>query len=775
MPITINSSADNRLGLISLSLGDYSVNFDGTAVGPAARDGLINTTLAGYSVSFQGQYAAPENREGQISIDIDDYQVQFIGNQIQTIDGRISATLGEFEVNLINIDSSDAEADWQNRINQEGVVWFHNFASAAEVDAFRWYGGIGNDPGDTGEPGTMIHDAADGITGGGCLSMVLTVAQQPQGAAWWRPLSPLTSPGNGKAQNDPGANGSISAKAYDPSNASEVQNWNQGGFYGHPDYHAASPGQFDGHGYYLQMRYKADSRRRAGADGGKNIYLSRTDQSLTSQEIVTVAMQDGNVSGSPFNFFSMYRSGSPPLTNDEPGPENQVDGDLGFCDWPTDIAGCWYYPDDEWCTLLYHVTPMRNSDGQTRVRVWAQKPGETEYTQIWNQRTVNLGYGAGEPFGHNALICSGYQQTTMPTTVTQKWDELAFSKYPIRNPWDKESAMKLAADGLSLGQSVNFTPNTTQKPIDIQWNLQTIFYDELRGGLQYMGKPASGQPNGLEYSHYLYDEYNDTWTDVGIVSSGSGHVWSLTFDPDNGDYYWSNGGQLKRFRRRKGVALSSWETLSSTSDLTAGGLGAPILGWHPNLFGPGKPGLYGHNAFYGLAWNPETDSWSRCRTTSWPSGSAYRDKNNGQAIYMPESDRLVLFGRNKTTGNEESFYIDAGAGLSSDVIADGLAGELPETPITVRGSGNFNVHGHIVQSPTNRNHVYCLQEHGTPNVWKSTDGANTWVLKGYTHPFNAMSGEADEWTVGTIHNYRCIVAMSSDSAGGETVLWKPND
>ena len=46
----------------------------------------------------------------------------------------------------------NAEADWRLRSGQDpaqpqpGVVWFHDFRSDAEVDAFRWTGGVGNDP-----------------------------------------------------------------------------------------------------------------------------------------------------------------------------------------------------------------------------------------------------------------------------------------------------------------------------------------------------------------------------------------------------------------------------------------------------------------------------------------------------------------------------------------------------------------------------------------------------------------------------------------------------
>ena len=38
-----------------------------------------------------------------------------------------------------------AEADWQYRITQPGVIWAHNFATEAEVTAFTWNSASGGD------------------------------------------------------------------------------------------------------------------------------------------------------------------------------------------------------------------------------------------------------------------------------------------------------------------------------------------------------------------------------------------------------------------------------------------------------------------------------------------------------------------------------------------------------------------------------------------------------------------------------------------------------
>jgi hypothetical protein len=203
-----------------------------------------------------------------------------------------------------------------------------------------------------------------------------------------------------------------------------------------------------------------------------------------------------------------------------------------------------------------------------------------------------------------------------------------------------------AASALSAGQSVNFTANDKQNQWDIQWVLETIFYDLARAELQYVGKPASGQ--SLEYSHYLYSESTDTWTAVARPeSTGIGHVWSCTFNPATGDYYYGINvfNTMRKFTRAQGVSSSSWSSTSSASstgfNLSEGNIGAAPLGWHPNLFGAGQGGVYTQSAFRAFAYNPSTDSWSVI-STGFGGGTAFRDRNNGQCLYLPGPDRLRL-------------------------------------------------------------------------------------------------------------------------------------
>lgn len=313
-----------------------------------------------------------------------------------------------------NHSPSAAEADWERRIRAPGVVWFHDFRNEHEVDAFRWLNGHGNDPDCVAPRSDRIRRiTTDGIAGGACLEIWHERDENVQG--WWRPFSPLKGgwPGNGKDEDDPGATDErhIEPRPWDPTAkpAGAITPKHSFGYYGHASYHAQYPGQFDGTEYYLQIRVKVDPNRLKYANGGKLLYLTRTDRSATDQEIVTVS---GHYAGGR-NVFTMYRTLGIGLRRDSPGRGSQPGSEMrgrfgGVCDFDAlSTRACWAFSGG-WDTLLYHVKPGLHNNRDTLVQVWAAHQGETSYTKIWDQSNVNLPFGSRHPPGHNALICSGY-------------------------------------------------------------------------------------------------------------------------------------------------------------------------------------------------------------------------------------------------------------------------------------------------------------------------------------------------------------------------------
>ena len=67
MPITLKSSTDTRVGLMPMTLGSVTVDFDGTLTAPPNRDGNITTIVGAPTVAFEGQFATPATRNGDIS------------------------------------------------------------------------------------------------------------------------------------------------------------------------------------------------------------------------------------------------------------------------------------------------------------------------------------------------------------------------------------------------------------------------------------------------------------------------------------------------------------------------------------------------------------------------------------------------------------------------------------------------------------------------------------------------------------------------------------
>lgn len=323
---------------------------------------------------------------------------------------------------------ADFEADWDARKSGPGVVWHHDFRNEAEVDNFRWTGGDGwgNDPTDmhplTAKRGTVNWDQADGVTGGACLA-TLRKAGTIDGGNWWRPFSPMTGAGNGRGEDDPGAAGTVPVQSWVPTpSGSQTAQWDNG-WYGNPAY---QDGRFDGHDFWIQSRVKLHPNRQEEPAGGKLFYFTRADRSNTSQEIVTKSLHNGSVVGSAA--FFVYRSGGVALSSDPPGGAQPN----------SEFPGYWAWPFNQWVTLLYHVRGGLNGNADTLFEVWVDWDGTkkvNDYIKIWDQPTVRLPYGTGFPFGHNAIIASGYMNgANFSQDIWQRYDQIILSKSFIPCP-----------------------------------------------------------------------------------------------------------------------------------------------------------------------------------------------------------------------------------------------------------------------------------------------------------------------------------------------------
>lgn len=334
---------------------------------------------------------------------------------------------------------ADAEVDWQNRITAPGVVWYHDFRSVNEVNAFRWRGqyGGGNDP-NGGGPANCNRIATDGVTGA-CLEVV-HAAGSSHGAWWWRPFGPIvggTTTGNGRGagQDDPGA-GLLTPSAWAPTDqGSQLSNWpTNKGVYGHPNYSG-----LDGNEFFFQIRVKMDPRRITGGNAantvGKFVWFTicSTASSLTNQEHVTYSYGNGGNDGVK-NYHRIY-VGSLTGVGDF-GPLDQAASPYDGIQPGSEVSTDWSYSGG-WDTLLYRLRPglagVASGANATLLECWAAHPGETSYTKIWSITYGIASYNVVN--GLQGLILGVYNNNnTFPQTFWHRYCQLIFSRSPIACP-----------------------------------------------------------------------------------------------------------------------------------------------------------------------------------------------------------------------------------------------------------------------------------------------------------------------------------------------------
>lgn len=361
-------------------------------------------------------------------------------------------------------------ADWAARSTAPGVVWAHNFDVAAEVNAFRVVGGLGNDPqNDSGS--TVVWDA-DGFAGGGSLNCFLPTGGTSKGG-WNRPMSAIRSGNNGKTADDLAAGGSTRIRTY--NSASRTQDWDfAGGYYGHPDIQAANPtwrnqsNIWDGSEFWVQFRVKlSGSRWTPGNPSGKLMFIDVTG--LTgSQEVVIQSENNPGAAGdryyrtAPFRMYTAQGSQPNSLLTSPQGNGQKVQPGGPFDATCTVAAlrnanACWEWPPDEWITVLIHVIPGRDNEAfygsnpsallsawpyhDMTLEAWVARRGETNYTKIYEHFSLAWDYWSNgrHPPAFNKIGPSAYMNsgaTPVPAAAgwSQKFTQIIFSKQSIPCP-----------------------------------------------------------------------------------------------------------------------------------------------------------------------------------------------------------------------------------------------------------------------------------------------------------------------------------------------------
>lgn len=430
------------------------------------RDGALRATL-GNVLSYSDTGGASST---QYSYTVSAYDVA--GNESAQSTARLVTTLAG---------SSTEAADWQKRSTLPGVVWAHNFDTAAEVNRFRNNGAVGIAPNEVGGP---LNFVADGFAGGGCVEINIATGATT-GHSWWRPLSALAANDNGKSTADPAANGTVPVRSY---SAASNSNYNfRKGYYAHPAVQAQYPywptagttDIYDGTEFWFQCRFKIQNTRWSpGNPPGKLLYIDITGMTGDQEIIVRSVNNPDSITGEQFfgtNPLLMYTSFGG-LANSIIGPtQGSYTGSLepggpyaATCTYEANKAvpnACWEFPSNQWTTLLFHVIPGRDNAafvGQplanwpyadATIEVWKCDLNETAYTKIFEKFDLKWTYysnpqssgngpsGQWHPPAFNSVSPSGYMNNVPAATGWyQRYTQPILSKDYIPPPGETAPA-----------------------------------------------------------------------------------------------------------------------------------------------------------------------------------------------------------------------------------------------------------------------------------------------------------------------------------------------
>lgn len=553
-------------GRMNAVLADAVAAALGTHQVAPGRTGVIARQLAPVTGSFIGQFAASVGRTGVIAAQLQN--ITFVG-------GGQNAQPG----------AQTLESDWIARSTGDGVMWAHDFRSDAEVNQFRntnGYGG-GNDPLANGSGATLLRRiTTDGMASGACVEALVGPGTAGQGSYWWRPFSPMATPGNGRAVDDPGANGEISAKTWNPTDGgSQLSNWTQG-WYGHPTYANAQPSNFDGNEFYLQVVAKMDPRRITGGNAansvGKFIWLTTAEgrQSLSAGEHVIWSYGTGGNDGTK-NYFRVYALGVNGIGSFDPLDQEEATGRIQP---GSESAVDWSWSGG-WDTVLIRLRPglisTTSGANSTLLEVWAAKEGETSYTKIWSQEYGLSGYEARN--GLQALILGGYNNSaSFPQQFFHRFAQVIFSRNFIPCPQAYPSTL----------------PAWASAQTDKTWTQPLTSFTTLRSVQPSPAPTGNNSPTGLINS----------WSS-GVAGIYNGRRGYFMFGGGHQDYSGNEVYFLDAFDRR-------WYRIKDNTTNLSGGTATAYADGTPRV-----PHTYRH-----VVWTPGY-LWLMHQAGPYPSGDSY--------------------------------------------------------------------------------------------------------------------------------------------------------
>jgi len=327
---------------------------------------------------------------------------------------------------------------------------------------------------------------------------------------------------------------------------------------------------------------------------------------------------------------------------------------------------------------------------------------------------------------------------------------------------------------------------------DISWQNRTAFYDDSRREIQYMGKPQSSVGGRNRSTHHVYSEESNSWrtTSTNVTPNSYGHIWCVTFDHSvrPGDYYhvqhYPYEGDNTRTLLRYNRQADSWGKLPKANFDVWNNSTTPNSGpvFHPNLLGPGQPGIYCFSNGALSYFDVTKETWTLVRDDVQYDRTYGGNRDNGwkhnSSLYIPGLD-LAMFGSGSNGiigGNPHGLFIRAGD-------ADNYSPPVARMPVRVGNEEpGFNSYQMLLDPTDPTQSTVMLLERSGGRVYTSNDplsGISSWTLQPYQHPFwnnnpyrSSISGEEGSWTCCSISRYGVVLGMGTHSGGG-TIMWKP--
>jgi hypothetical protein len=694
-------------------------------------------------------------------------------------------------------DTSGGSAEnWETRIADPDVVWYHAFTNEDEVNNFRWTAGEGVDPDANGSSlaaGTSWVSTG-GPDGNGYMQILRPGTDTggdglSEPSDWIRPFSPITGSGNGRGSDDPGANGTLTPQTWNPNSTSQLATWMGGsnpGWYAHSSYAAS---YVDGTDFYIQMRVMADPRSSQMDDnGGTNVLtgkfaiLAATAGSNVDQtHVILQRTVDPNATGvgePNYHDAYVYQDGNATNWGQAslvPNPASDYEAqpgrtNAGACQPRNSggVSGCWSYAlDGTWDTLMYHVQPGIHDNDDTQMTVYAAHYGEQEYTVI-SDFTYNGQFEQGvDNFsqsyrnGFNALYLMGYNNgftgISYPTFWT-RFSSVIFSKGFINPPGGCSSpanTMQEVACGMSSGDWEQLSGADEPTGLDLFANQSgasgmitgygTIMaYDPNGDRLFWIASDhGDGSPGGNDDAVFLiFDFATNTWSTQSVVpwaSTGVQHGYNhITYDYVNDELYYTPLG-VSQLRQWDGGG--TWGTISFLSDLayTAPAKGTaffPELGVDANSNGAIVV-FQQENGNNGevIGIDPVTSD-----TETYAEGETLDGVDNHTSAIYSAVHQIVLM----AAGN--------GGNNLWRLEADGDVVQLDDSPagVTIGTANNMSI---AVPNPSNGNYIVCKNGSTWYDLKPMESTGNQWVTRSgtcdvLTEPTNL--GQASWTTFGTV-------------------------